>query len=55
MDYFINVITTFLSHECVSCVAVYRVRKLSDFLKNILICVTKKNKDLTGSELHEGE
>ncbi len=33
----------------------YRVRKLSDFIKNILICVTKMNKDLTGSELHEGE
>ncbi len=37
----------------VSCSAV-RVRKLSDFIKNILICVLKM-KGLTGLELHESE
>ncbi len=38
MDYFNDVFTTFLGLECVSCI-VYRVRKLSDFIKNILIYV----------------
>ncbi len=28
---------------------------LSDFIKNILICVLKMNKGLTGLERHEGE
>ncbi len=32
-----------------------RVRKLSDFIKNILICVPKMNKDLTDLEWLEGE
>ncbi len=32
-----------------------RVRKLSDFIKNILICVPKMNKGLTGLERHGGE
>ncbi len=31
------------------------VRKLSDFIKNILICVPKKNEGFTGVERHEGE
>ncbi len=31
------------------------VRKLSDFIKNILICVPKMNEGLTGLERHEGE
>ncbi len=44
MDYFNNVFTTFL-----------RVRKLSDFIKNILMCVPKMNEGLTGLEPHEGE
>ncbi len=36
--------------------AVYgRVRKLSDAIKNILICVQKMNGGLTGLERHEGE
>ncbi len=30
-------------------------QKLSDFIKNILICVPKMNKGLTGLERHEGE
>ncbi len=32
-----------------------RVRKLSDFIKNMLICVPKMNEVLTGLERHEGE
>ncbi len=36
--------------------AVYgRVRELLEFIKNILICVPKMNKGLTGLERHEGE
>ncbi len=31
------------------------VKKLSDFIKNILICVMKINEGLTGLEQHEGE
>ncbi len=45
MDYFNDVRTTFLGLECVSCIAI-RVRKLSDFIKNILICVLKMNEGL---------
>ncbi len=32
-----------------------RVRKLSDLIKNILICVPKMNKSVTGLEWNEGE
>ncbi len=53
MDYF-NDVLTFLGLERVSCIAVCRVRKLSDFIKNILICVPKVNKGLTGLE-QQGE
>ncbi len=50
-----NVLTTFLGLERGSCISVYgRVRKLSDFIKNNLICVPKMNKGLTGLERHEG-
>ncbi len=55
MDYFIDVLATFL---CVdrNILAVYgRVRELSEFIKNILICVPKMKEDLTGLERHEGE
>jgi len=31
------------------------VKKLSDFIKNILICVLKMNEGLTGLERHEDE
>ncbi len=42
--------------EHVSCVAVYgKGRGLSDFIKNILICVLKMNESLTGLKRHEGE
>ncbi len=30
-------------------------QKLLDFIKNILICVTKMNKGLKGLEQHDGE
>ncbi len=56
MDYFNDVLTTSLGHEHGSCIAVCRVRKLSDFIKNILNRVPKMNKGLTGLERHdEGE
>ncbi len=56
MDYFNDVFTIFLGLECISCMAVYgRVRELSDFIKNILICVLKMNEGLTGLDRHEGE
>ncbi len=34
---------------------VWRVKKLSDLVKNILICVLKMNEGLTVLEQHEGE
>ncbi len=52
MDYFNNVLTTFLGLDLGSSLA---VRELLDFIKNILICVQKMNKGLTGLEQHEGE
>ncbi len=33
----------------------WRVRELSDFIKNIVICVAKMNEGLMGLERHEGE
>ncbi len=42
MDYFIDVLATFLDLDRVRTLAVYgRVRELSEFIKNILICVPK--------------
>ncbi len=56
MDYFNDVLTNFLSLHRGRNLAVYgRVRKLSDFLKNMLICVLKMNEGLTGLERYEGE
>ncbi len=56
MDYFNDVLATYLSLDHGNILAVYgRVRELSDFIKNILICVPKMNEDLTGLERHEGE
>ncbi len=56
MDYFTDVLATFLSLDRVRILAVYgRVRKLSECIKNILICVLKMNEGLTGLERHEGE
>ncbi len=58
MDYFNYVLSTFLGLgtfqlHCCLC----RVRKLSDFIKNIFICVCvpKMNKGLMGLEQYEGE
>ncbi len=56
MDCFIDVLTTFLGLgafqlRCCLC----RVRKLSDFIKNIFICVPEMSEGLTGVEQHEGE
>ncbi len=53
MDYF-NDAFTFLGLEPVSCIALCKVRKLLDSIKNILICVPKMNKGLTGWE-QQGE
>ncbi len=58
MDYFndVLIILTFLSLDHARILAVFgRVRKLSYFIKNILIYVQKKNEGLTGLEQHEGE
>jgi len=53
MDYFNDFFTTFLGLEsgCSLC----GVRKLLDFIKNILICVPKMNEGLTGLERQTGE
>ncbi len=56
MDYFNDVLTTFLGREHVKlCCCLCRVRKLSDFIKKVLICILKMNEGLTGLEQHEGE
>ncbi len=56
MDYFNDVLATFLDLVCGSILAVYgKVRELSEFINNILICVPKMNEGLTGLERHEGE
>ncbi len=55
MDYFNDVLATFLDLEGVRILAVYgRVREVSEFIKNILICVPKMNEGLTGLKQHEG-
>ncbi len=51
MDYFTDVLITFLGlgkfqlHCCL-----WRVRKLLDFIKNILVCVPKINQGIMGLE-----
>ncbi len=56
MDYLTDVLARFLDRGTlqVHC-CLRRVRELSDMIKNILICVPKINKGLTGLERHEGE
>ncbi len=39
--------------SCVACLCM--VRELSDFIKNILICVPKMKEGFTGLEWYEGE
>ncbi len=51
MDYFVDVLGTFLGLDHGNTLAVYRGSE--NFIKNILICVPKTNKGLR--ELHEGE
>ncbi len=56
MDYFTDLLDTFLDIDRVNYIAVYgRVRELSECIKNIFICVTKMNGGHTGLERHEGE
>ncbi len=56
MDYFNDALATFLSLNRVRILVVYgRVRELSEFITNILICVPKMNEGLTGLERHEGK
>ncbi len=53
-DYFNDVLTMFLCLDLYPC-CLWRVRELSDFIRNIFICVLKMNGGLTGLERHEGE
>ncbi len=56
MDYFTDVLATFLNLDHGNYIAVYRsVRDLLDSIKNILICVPKMNKGLMCLERSEGE
>ncbi len=55
MDYFNNLLATFLSLDSVRILAVYGGSESSVSFKNILICVPKKNKGLKGLERYEGE
>ncbi len=51
MGYFTDVLATFMCVDRGNILAVYgRVRELSDSIRNILICVPKMNKGLTGLE-----
>ncbi len=56
MDYFNDVIATFLSLDRVRILAVYgRVREFLEFIKNIYIFVVKMSEDLTGLKQQDGE
>ncbi len=56
MDYFTDVLATFLDLGTLQLrCCLWRVRKLSDFIKNILIYVPKMNEGLTGLKRREGE
>ncbi len=57
MDYFDDVLISFLGLEHGSCFAVYAVSewKLSDLIKNVLVCVPNLNEDLTGWKRHKGD
>ncbi len=56
MDYFNDVLAMFLSLDRVRILALYwRVRELSECIRNIFICVPKMNKVPTGLEQHKGE
>ncbi len=56
MDYFNDVLATFLALERISCVVVYAGPESSRISsKNILLCVPKMNEGLTGLERRECE
>ncbi len=55
MDYFIDVLTTFLGLDHGSSLTVYGLTESSQIIKNILICVPKMNEGLMGLEWHEGK
>ncbi len=56
MDYFTDLLATFLDVDRVNCIAVYgRVRELSECIKNILIWVPNTNKAFMGLERHGGK
>ena len=56
LDYFNDVFTNFSGMADIDFLAAYEgVSKLSDYIKNILICVPKMNESRTGLEQHEGE
>ncbi len=56
MDYFNDVLATFLSLDRGNILAVYgRNRELSDLINNIWIGVPKMNEALKGLEQHKGE
>ncbi len=62
MDYFTDVLATFLciDHDSIldtldPWYSVYGGSESSDSTQNILICVPKMNKGITGLERHEGE
>ncbi len=56
LDYFTDVIATFLGLGTFQlCCGLCRDGKLSDCIKNILICVPKMNGGLTGFERREGD
>ncbi len=56
MDYFIDVLTTYLDLEHGSSLDVYSGSESSQISsKNILICVPKMNEGFTGLARHEGE
>ncbi len=56
MDYFNDVLTTFLGLKRVNCVSVYAGSESSWIsLQNILNFVQNLNEGLTGLERHEGE
>ncbi len=56
MDYFTDLLATFLYLDRVYYIAVYgRVRELSECIKNILNRVPKTNKSFTGLKRHGGK
>ncbi len=55
MDYFNDLLATFLDLDCVNYLAVYGGSESSHNTSKLLICVPKMNGGLTGLERHEGE